>query len=515
MVTQITQRQTKVTKIDRFLAGLERVGNALPHPFWLFWILLAIVAVLSAILSAAGVEVVDPTTGVAVGVRNALSINSLRELFLGAEDAFMTFGPFATVVIVMIGVSVSEQSGLFEALARRTLSNVSPRYVTLVVALGGVLGKFLSDSAYVVLIPLGAIAFRAVGRSPMMGMIVAFVSINAAGDANPLIAPGDIVFARLATEAAQLIDPSVTIRPTDNMFFTTVSAFVLAVTITLVVELLLRRREATLEVDEDAQFDSLNVSTGVDDALERKALRRTGLAALGFAIVMVCLLVWPGSPLRGPEGEFLDSPFMDGIAFVFLALFLLIGLVFAHTIGRVTDSASVPGFMAKGLASITPLIVLFFAVSQFLAVFAYTNISTIAAVTGAEGISRLGLPPLALFPIVLLLVALMNLLITSGQALWSLVAPILVPMLMLVAIEPQTTMALYRISDSVTNSITPMSSSFVLCVGYLQTLNKKAGIGTLVSFTLPIAIVMMIVWFALFIVWYLIGVPLGPGAPVR
>lgn len=127
----------------------------------------------------------------------------------------------------------------------------------------------------------------------------------------------------------------------------------------------------------------------------------------------------------------------------------------------------------------------------------------------------MGLHPIALFTIILLLVAAMNLLITSGQALWSLVSPILVPMLMLVDINPQTTMALYRISDSVTNSITPMSTSFVLCVDYLQTLNKKAGIGTLVPFTLPIAVVMMIVWFALFIGWYLLGIPLGPGAPVR
>ncbi|WP_219618900.1 AbgT family transporter [Brevibacterium sp. 239c] len=509
------KRPEHTTQLDRFLTGVERAGNALPHPFWLFWILLVIVAVLSAVLSELGVEVVDPATGESVGVRNALTINSLRDMFLGAEDSFMSFGPFATVVIVMLGVAVSERSGLFEAIARRSLANVSPRYVTLVVALGGVLGKFLSDSAYVVLIPLGAIAFRAVGRSPLMGMIVAFVSINAAGDANPLIAPGDIVFARLATEAAQLIDPNVTVRPTDNMFFTTVSAFVLAITITLVVELLLRRRESTLEVDADSSLESLQVSTGVTETVETTALRRTGLAALGFALVLVSLLVWSGSPLRGPEGEFLDSPFMNGIAFVFLVFFLLVGFVYARSVGRIKDSASIPGFMAEGLGSITPLIVLFFAVSQFIAVFEYTNMSTIAAVSGAEGIGRLGLPPIALFPIILLLVAVMNLVITSGQALWSLVAPILVPMLMLVAIEPQTTMALYRISDSVTNSITPMSSSFVLCVGYLQTLNKKAGIGTLVSFTLPIATVMMIVWFALFIAWYLIGIPLGPGAPVR
>ncbi|MCI9886846.1 AbgT family transporter [Micrococcales bacterium 31B] len=510
-------KPARASRLDAFLRGVERAGNALPHPFWLFWILFGIVAVLSAILSAAGVSVIDPGTQEAVSVTNALSISSLRDLFLGAEDAFTGFGPLATVMIVMLGVAVAEQSGMFASVARRALSNVSPQYVTLAVALGGVLGKFLSDSAYVVLIPLGAIAFRAVGRSPLMGMIVAFVSINAAGDANPLIAPGDVVFAKLATEAAQLVDPAVTVRPTDNMYFTTVSAFVLAATITFVVERILRRRESALVVDEDfdAAMASKETQSALDPAVEQRALRRTGLAALAFVAVLAALLIWPGSPLRGPEGEFLESPFMDGIAFVFLALFLLLGGVFAHAVGKIKDSASIPQFMAEGLRSIAPVLVLFFAVSQFLALFRYTNISTVVAVSGSDLIGHLGLPTLVVFTIVLVAVACMNLLITSGQALWALVSPILIPMFMLLGTNPATTMALYRIADSVTNSITPMSTSFMLCVGYLQTLNRKAGIGTLVSFTLPIATVMMVVWYLLFLVWWAVGIPLGPGSPVR
>lgn len=516
-MTTVHTETTKQRRLDRFLAGVERAGNALPHPFWLFWILFLILAVLSAILSSIGIEVRDPASGETVGIQNAFTIEAMRELFLGAEGAFTSFGPFATVIIVMLGVAVAEQSGLFDTVARRALSNISPRYVTLAVALGGVLGKFMSDSAYVVLIPLGAIAFRAVGRSPLMGMIVAFVSINAAGDANPLIAPGHVVFARLATEAVQLVDPDGVVRPTDNMYFTTVSAFVLAVTITLVVELVLRRREHELVVDDDVRAAEAIVVSGpkLDPAVERRALRATGIAALLFIAALVGLLVWPGSPLRGPEGEFLESPFMDGIAFVFLLFFLVIGAVFAGMTGKIENSSSIPRFMADGIRSIAPLVVLFFAVSQFLALFKFTNISTVLAVAGSDGLAHLGLPTLVLFTIILVAVAALNLLITSGTALWSLVAPILIPTLLLLDTNAATTMALYRISDSVTNSITPMSTSFMLCVGYLQTLNKNAGIGTLISRTLPIAAVMMVVWYALFIIWYLVGIPLGPGAPVR
>lgn len=497
----------------RFLAWVERAGNALPHPFWLFWILSAVVVALSALLSHLGVAVIDPTNGKKAAVVNLLGTESIRSLIVGAEKSFVTFGPLGTVLIVMLGVAVADQSKLFETLARRSLARVSPRTVVFAVALAGALCKFLSDSAYVVLIPLGAVAFRAVGRSPMLGMIVAFVSINAAGDANPLIAPGDVVFAKLATEAAHLIDPNITVRATDNMYFTTVSSIVLAITVTLVTEAILKKREHTLVVDRDAQLAP--ESALLPDHVERRALRGTGVAALVFVAAILAGVLPAGSPLRGAKGEFLESPFLNSIALVMLAFFLTIGTVFALLSGRITSSAQIPQFMAEGIRSIAPLLVLFFAVSQFIAVFKASNLATVVAVSGAQAISSLGVPNVILFVVVAIAVATLNLLITSGQALWSLVSPALVPMMMLLGTHPQTTMALYRIADSCTNSITPMSTSFVLCVGYLQTLNKKAGIGTLISFTLPCAIFMFVVWLALFLAWWALGIPLGPGAPVR
>lgn len=206
---------------------------------------------------------------------------------------------------------------------------------------------------------------------------------------------------------------------------------------------------------------------------------------------------------------------MDAIAVFLTVLFLLMGAVYGRVTGQIRGSRAIPEFMAEGVRSIAPLLVLFFAVSQFLALFKWTGIATVVAVEGAHFLKQLGAPTLLLFTLLLVAVALMNLVITSGSALWALVAPALVPMLLLLGTSPATTMALYRIADSCTNSITPMSTSFMLCVGYLQTLRRTAGIGTLVSFTLPVALITLLVWTALFFAWYLLGIPLGPGAPVR
>ncbi|WP_314173884.1 AbgT family transporter [Streptomyces winkii] len=501
----------------RLLDKVERAGNALPHPFWLFWILCGIVAVTSFGLNAAGLKVEDPSSGDPVAVRSALSADAVRDLISGAQESYVTFGPLGTVLMVMLGVAVAERSGLFEALARRMLSGLSPRTVVLGVALGGVLGKFLSDSAYVVLIPLGAVAFRAVGRSPMLGMIVAFVSINAAGDANPLIAPGDALFASVATEAARLVDPDVVVRATDNMYFTTVSAFVLAGTIALVVDKILAKREHHLTPDPDLEAAAAQqtVAARVDEATEARALKLTALAVLCYAALIVSAMLPAASPLRGKGGAIVESTFMDAISVFLTVFFLLIGAVYGRLTGRIRGSRGIPEAMAEGVRFIAPLLVLFFAVAQFVALFQWTNIATVVAVEGANFLQQLGAPALVLFTVLIVAVALMNLLITSGSALWALIAPALVPMLLLLGTNPATTMALYRIADSCTNSITPMSTSFMLCIGYLQTLRRKAGIGTLVSFTLPVAMIMLVVWVLLFFAWYLIGIPLGPGAPVR
>lgn len=315
----------------------------------------------------------------------------------------------------------------------------------------------------------------------------------------------------------QIIDPATTVRATDNMYFTTVSALVLAVTVTLVTELILKRREGTLVVEatEVPPGDSRAVGLRLTDVAERRGLRTTGVVALVFVAVLAVAVAIPASPLRGENGEFLESPFLNGIAFFLSLFFLSIGTAFAKSSGQLESTADIPQFMADGVRAIAPLIVLFFAVSQFLALFKYTKISTVVAVMGSDTIKGLGINTVGLFLIVVLGVATLNLLITSGQALWALVAPVIVPMMMLLGTNPATTMALYRIADSCTNSITPMSTSFVLCVGYLQTLNKKAGIGTLISFTLPCAVIMFVVWLALFLAWWALGIPLGPGAPVR
>ncbi len=497
----------------RALDGVERLGNKLPHPFWLFVLLSGVLALASWGLSAAGVSAVNPATGKTVEAKNLLSADGVRMMVTDAVKSYTSFPPLGTILVVMLGVAVAERSGLLAAVLRSGVSKVSPRWVTFALAFTGMVSHVASDAAYVVLIPLGALAFRAVGRSPILGIVVAFVSISAGYDASPLITPTDAILSGLTTAAAQTIDPAYSVTPLANYFFSLASSVVLAAVITLVTEKVLARRAEAMPVDDDAEEDDLGSLRLSRE--ERRGLLAALIALAVFVIALVLAVLPASSPLRGKGGSIIESPLLTSIS-IFLALgFLVAGWAYGKVAGTVTSSRDIPGFMAHGFREMAPILVLFFAISQFLAYFKWTGIGEITAINGAGLLKTSGVSGPVIMLGILVVVTLVNLIVTSGSAQWALIGPVFVPMLMLLDIPPETTQALYRIADSCTNAITPMSPYFVMALGFLQRYRRSAGIGTLFSMTVPLAFSLLVVWTLLFFVFWVFGIPLGPGAPVR
>ncbi|RZQ62367.1 AbgT family transporter [Amycolatopsis suaedae] len=496
----------------RSLDGVERLGNKLPHPFWLFVILSGVLALASWGLAAGGVSAVNPATGKTVEAKNLLSVEGVQMMVGDVVKNYTSFPPLGTILVVMLGVAVAERSGLLAAVLRAGVSRVSPRWVTFALAFTGMVSHVASDAAYVVLIPLGALAFRAVGRSPILGIVVAFVSISAGYDASPLITPTDAILSGLTTAAAHTIDPAYVVTPVANYFFSLASSVVLAAVITLVTEKVLARRAESLPVDDDADEDDLGELKLKPE--ERRGLRAALIALVVFVVALVAAVLPPGSPLRGEGGSIVQSPLLTSIA-IFLALgFLAAGWAYGKAAGTIGGARDVPGFMAHGFREMAPILVLFFAISQFLAYFKWTGIGEIVAIRGADLLKTAGISGPVVFLGILLVVTVINLIVTSGSAQWALVGPVFVPMLMLLDIPPETTQALYRIADSCTNAITPMSPYFVMALGFLQRYRRSAGIGTLASMTIPLSLTLLVVWTLLFFVFWGFGIPLGPGAPV-
>ncbi len=507
----------------RFLDLVERLGNILPHPVTLFALFALGVIVVSGIAGWLDLSVVDPRpegargrspTGdiVAISLMNG---DGLRRIVENLVTNFTNFVPLGTVLVAMLGVGVAEKSGLLSAMIRAVVLKAPPQLVTGAVVFAGVVSNTASEMGYVVLIPLAAVIFHALGRHPFAGLAAAFAGVSAGYSANLLIGTVDPLLAGITQEAARLIDPEYLVHPAVNWYFMIVSTFVVTgvgwwVTARIV--------EPKLGTYDDSNADHQALGEITTDPLTRKEVQ--GLwAALGATLFLTALLLLATVPtwgvLRNPvDGDLLNSPLLRGIVALIFVFFVIPGFVYGWVTGTMRSDRDVVDGMAGAMSTLGLYIVLVFFAAQFVAFFGWTNLGSITAVVGADVLERINLTgPLVFIPFILMC-CLVNLSLGSASAQWAITAPIFVPMLMLVGYSPEVIQAAYRIGDSTTNIITPMMSYFGLILAFAARYDKKLGIGTLVAMMLPYTIFFLIFWVTTFYLWvFVLGFPVGPAAP--
>jgi aminobenzoyl-glutamate transport protein len=191
------------------------------------------------------------------------------------------------------------------------------------------------------------------------------------------------------------------------------------------------------------------------------------------------------------------------------------GLAYGFTVGSFKNDTDVVNGMSSSMKTLATYIVLVFFAAQFVAYFKWSNLGMIMAIKGANLLmaSDIGLIPLMI--LFILLSASINMLMGSASAKWAILAPIFIPMFMIMGYSPELSQVVYRIGDSVTNVISPMMSFFALIIAFVQKYDPKAGIGTIIATMVPYSIVFLICWIILLIIWLLLGIPLGPGAGIH
>jgi len=499
---------------SRFLSVVERVGNALPHPATLFALFAALVVVLSGVFSLFDLEVTNPATGEVVRPVNLLSVPGLHRILTEMINNFTGFAPLGTVLVAMLGIGVAEGSGLIGA-ALRQLVLAAPRHLlTFVIVFAGVMSNTAAEIGYVLLVPLAAIIFLAVGRHPIAGLAAAFAGVSGGYSANLLLGTIDPLLAGLSEEAAHIIDPTYPVSAAANYYFMVVSTFFIAGAGTWVTERIVEPRLGKYQGD--AEGEELRSLTPE----EKRGLRY----ALVTTLVLVAIVVWsllpPGSIpgagfLRDPEtASILHSPFMGSIvAFIFI-LGGAAGVAYGIGAKTLRNDTDVMKGMGKAMETLGLYMVLVFFAAQFGAYFRWTNLGLIFAIEGAGLLQRSGLGPIPLMIAFVLLSATINLSMGSASAKWAIMAPVFIPMFMLLGYSPELVQAAYRIGDSTTNIISPMMSYFALIVAFVERYDKKAGIGTVVATMLPYTLVFLAVWLTLFVIWVFLEIPLGPGSPM-
>lgn len=499
----------KQNRFSSILDSIERVGNKLPHPATLFFIMAVIVAVISAIGAGLNLSAQHPATGETIEVRNLLSADGIRWIYTNVEHNFVKFPPLGLVLVIMIGIGVAEGAGLFTVLVKQLVLGAPKSLVTYAVIIAGIFSHLASEVGYVILIPLGAMIFHALGRHPMAGFAAAFCGVSAGFGSNFIIGSVDPILAGLSTSAAQIIDPDMYINPLVNYFFMVVSAFMVTLVGGWVTEKIVEPRLGKY----GGATEALKVE-GISD-IEKKGLKWAGWATLIFIAIMAMTIIPQNGIFRDPEtGSVLRSPFFSGIVVGLMLLFFIPGIVYGIIVGTIKNDKDVIKHMSNSMKGLASYIVLVFFAAQFIYWFNYSNLGLILAINGAEFLKGIGFTGLPLIICFILLSAFLNLFMGSASAKWAILAPVFIPMFMLLDFHPGLTQASFRVGDSVTNVITPMMSYFALIVTYAQRYDEKYGIGTIISLMIPYTIVFLIAWIIIITIWVLTGLPLGFDGPL-
>lgn len=544
------------TPLDRVLGLIERGGNRLPHPFFLFTGLFAILAVLSTVLVALGTTVTVPGSDKTLEIHGLFTGEGITWLLANVIPNFTGFPSLGTVLLMMMAVGVAERTGLLEAAVRISIARAPKRLLPYVVAFVACQAHLMSDIAMIVIPPLAALAFKVAGRNPVAGLIGAFASVCAGYAAGFTIGALDALYVGITEKGAAVL-PDVAGVETHiliNYFFTATASVILALLGGFLTDRVLEPRlpQPTGDgtTDPDTETDpgtDTEAASGTDTASdpasdgapapatreqppgaalagevsttvtprEKRGLLLALLAVVSYAAIVLTGWLVPGSPLRGEGGALVPSPVLDGVVPLLFVAFLLAGAVYGVCVRTLKSADDVPKIMAQSVTGMSGYIVLIFMISQVIGLFEWSNVGTLLAVKGAALLKTAGLTGFTGILLFVLLVCLLNLFITSGSALWSLMAPVFVPTFMLLGMEPALTQAAFRIGDSATQMITPMNPYLFLALALLRRYEPGAQLGTLLSRLAVFTVPFLAAWLAVLGIFYLADLPLGPGAGIH
>lgn len=503
-----------------FLATVERVGNMVPHPAIIFFILIGIVIVLSAIFGMLGTSVTYEGFDESVGdivqqtstVRSLLAPDGIRFMLTSPVANFLGFTGVGVILVAMIGVGLAEESGLIATLVRKLVA-VAPRSIfTFMIVMVGVLSSIAADAGYLVLVPLAAAAFHSMGRHPLAGLAAGFSGVAAVFLVNVFVTPTDALLVEVTNDSIRAVDPSAQISVVGNLFFMIASSILMGIVCTVLTERFVEPRlgpyTGGLPVEE---------STGLS-AAEQAGLKAAGRALLGFVVVIGLLTAPPISwgaysgILRNQEtgGIMAGSPFMSGLIILISLLFLTVGYAYGRGAGTIANATAAIGLVVKTWSNLAGMIFLLFVIANFIAFFNYTNLATVLAVNLADFLQTTSLGATSYIILFVIVVAIIDIILTGALAKWAILAPVFVPLFMRLGGDPNLVLAAYRVGDSPMNVITPLNVYLAVMVGFAQKYQKDAGIGTIVALMLPYTVVLLVTWTLFLIVWYLFGIPLGP-----
>lgn len=487
------------------------------HPVWFFIVLSIGTIILSAILSLfnfQGTETVVSlgSTGTSVlTVESLLSGDGIRYIISECINNFLKFAPLGTIIIGLAGVGLMIKVGLLKSLFKRLYKIIPRKTMFFIFSLLCIVMGFSVDYSFVIMIPISAILFTEYKRSQVVGMTMAFVSVAAGANINIFLTSIDYSLIELAKSSVSLVDTSYNYSYTGNLFFVVISSLLLALLISIITEIISRRKPVRIG----------NEELEINEKLDKKGFKKSLFAFLIILIIVVYAVI-PGLPLSGfllDSSQTIytnklfgaNSPFVNSILYITSLQFIICACIYGITTKQIKSSKDIIKYISSSLNGLGEMLLLIFAASQFVALFKYTNIGNVVAVNLFNLVSSINPSFIVLILLSFVVIAISNIFVPSLSSKWTLFVPKMIPLFMKSNITPEFVGAIFRLSSSVTNLISPVYSYFVVFLGFVGLYSKNDfTIRKCYKIIIPYFIGILILWLFIIFGWYVLNAPIGP-----
>ena len=511
------------------------------HPITALIFMTFFVMILSSILSVLHVQASysrinasNELESVIETVKGLFNFTGFKYLIESAAKNFVSFTPLSTLLIGLIGLSVAHASGFIDTFIKRVTLKINNKTLTFIIIFIATISSIINEVGYVILIPLSALIFLANGRNPLLGITASFCGVAFGYGVTLFAGSMEMNLVQYTEKAARLIDSGYHVGILSNLFAIIISSVVVSLVGTYIIEGIVSKKIGRYKLDkEDAESETKEIRLEAveeeqqrkleEEVLEKRGLRRSFIAFILFSLFIAYMII-PGIPgsgllldmnektytyqLFGP-----NAYFQKGFTFIISMMFLAIGIAYASGAKTVKNDKELIEKASLYLKDVGYLIALIFFASQFIAIFKESNIGMVivSAISGLiRDIPFSGLP---LIISVLLLVAFSGLFLTTQTAKWTLLSPVVVPLLMQNNISPQFAQFIFRAGDSMAKGMTPLLAYFVIYLGYMNVYNTEKEPVTIkkaLSYVSPYCFIISITWILIVALIYIIGLPIGP-----
>lgn len=521
MVRRSIYGELKKTFFMRFIGGVERVGNKLPHPFIMFcWLILfTIVASVIAEVMGAAVTYTKIVAGgaseiVTVKAVSLLSRESVRYMFENYQHIYFDFTPLRAVFPLLMAIGVTEQSGLLDAFIKKTLMKAPEWAVMAILSCVALNANLASDAGIIAAATVGGAIYKAKGKNPWIGIALAYAAGNAGFGANFLIASQDLVVNGITAAVANEIGINAPTHVLMNWYFLASAVIILTIVSVWVTKRFTVRHIVAdglpVDIPRENELEGLNED-------QNKGLHWAGITLLIWVAFLLALIIPSDALLRSNAGNILpQSPLLNSIIFILFLSFLFPSIAYGVAAGTIKSSKDIPGMMSTAAKQNSVFLVIAMTASIFIKLFNMSNLPTIIGFAGGALIKAANLAGYPTLVIIVMITSFVNLFIASANAKWMMLAPIYIPMFCSLGFSPALVTAAYRAGDSSTNPLAPLSYMLVIALALFERYNvdpegKPVGVGTVMSYALPYTVFFMLAFLCMLAVFYFFNLQLGPG----